>query len=137
MHPPTDVPSGRRCGSTKSGSWQILLKIRGRRPRIPRISRKKEKGKTPELQELYGSPRIFPYHKRTKTGKWPVGILFRRPRHPIIWRCLLCRPAISLINKSMKIVPPCASILHQSIDMSNDKTYFNHAQSFIDQTQFC
>ena len=23
--PPTDVPSGRRCESTKSGSWQILF----------------------------------------------------------------------------------------------------------------
>ena len=81
------------------------------------------------------SPRIFPNYKRPKPGKWPVGIFFRRPRRPIIWRCLLCRPASSLINKSMKIVP-CASILHQSIDMSNDKTYFNHARSFIDKTQF-
>jgi hypothetical protein len=29
------------------------------------------------------------------------------------------------------------NILNQSIDMSNDKTYFKHAQSFIDQIQFC
>jgi hypothetical protein len=29
------------------------------------------------------------------------------------------------------------NILNQSIDMSNDKTYFKHAQSFINQIQFC
>jgi len=29
------------------------------------------------------------------------------------------------------------NIFNQSIDMSNDKTYFKHAQSFIDQIRFC